>query len=139
MIIYKHIQVNYHQAFLLNSLRWKQCFRTPLTGRFHNKCVCGILEVMDWMCRDVASPQYLIASNTPSYFFFWAFSAALVTLPDEGSLKLTLCNKIQNRSVSAEEGMEKKADGEAVRLKGIGGHQKKFGVVHGESSLKKRK
>lgn len=118
MIIYKHIQVNYHQAFLLNSLRWKQCFRTPLTGRFHNKCVCGILEVMDWMCRDVASPQYLMASNTPSYFFFWAFSAALVTLPDEGSLKLTLCNKTDKQIRIGTQVQQKRADGEAIRCKG---------------------
>lgn len=34
-------------------------------------------------------------SAMPSYFFFWAFSAAFVTLPEERSLKFTLCKKIR--------------------------------------------
>lgn len=62
--------------FLRNSLRWK------------HGCLCQ-------PSRQPTKKRKGTFWFTASYFFFWAFSAAFVTLPDVRSLWLTLCNRRQ--------------------------------------------
>jgi len=63
-----------NRAFLRNSLRWKESWIS--------------LEKEKWRTGAPIGP-HAVLPVTASYFFLMAFSAAFVTLPELGSLKLT--------------------------------------------------
>jgi len=78
------------RPFLRNSLRWKKCFnshlerkRRQLTLKKRWRATGGVES-----CNETTATDGPI--STPSYFFFWAFSAAFVTLPLVTSLVVTL-------------------------------------------------
>ena len=80
------------RPFLRNSLRWKKCFnshlerkRRQLTLKKRWRATGGVES-----CNETTATDGPI--STPSYFFFWAFSAAFVTLPLVTSLVVTLWN-----------------------------------------------
>lgn len=79
-----------NQSFLRNSLRWKKCFsshlerkRTQLMLKKRWRATGGAES-----CTETTATDGPI--STSSYFFFWAFSAAFVTLPLVTSLVVTL-------------------------------------------------
>jgi hypothetical protein len=79
-----------NQPFLRNSLRWKKCFSSHLERKRMQ-----LMLKKRWTatggaesCTETTATDGPI--STPSYFFFWAFSAAFVTLPLVTSLVVTL-------------------------------------------------
>lgn len=89
------------------SLAARECGSLPLIARSSRPCSKDVSTKLQRLIV-LASPQAMVGGSSVllemphSYFFFWAFSAALVTLPVVTSLKFTLCNNrtlIQNTDI----------------------------------------